>query len=124
MQLTQHMLDKGMNIEPLPTVEFVNANGGGWDYTWFKNGSLLTLEADPWMMGDCATPDTDWELKCVSSDWDIYPRPSTDYVDNTIGIVLDPMAVYNSCLDDNNLACSEEELLAGSINVLLRKKIG
>jgi hypothetical protein len=26
MQLTQHMLDKGMNIEPLPTVEFVDGD--------------------------------------------------------------------------------------------------
>ena len=99
-----------------PSQEFFDANSGGWAYGWFKNGALLTLEGDPWMMGDCATPDAEWWGKCVSTDWDIYPRPSTEYVDNTVGIVLDPMAVYNSCLDDNNLACSEEELLKIKIN--------
>lgn len=89
--------------------DFMNDNGW-WSYNFFKNGKLLTLEGDPWMMGDCATPDEEWWGHCVSSDWDIYPRPSTDYVDNTIGIVLDPMAVYNHCLDDGNKACSDAEL--------------
>ena len=43
-------------------------------------------------------------------DWDIYPRPSTDYVDNTVGVVLDPMAVHNYCIDDGNPECTEEEI--------------
>ena len=32
MQLTQHMLDKGMNIEPLPTVEFVDGDSDNARY--------------------------------------------------------------------------------------------
>ena len=98
-----------------PSQEFMDA-GWWWSYRFFTQNLLLTLAGDPWMMGDCATPENDWEMRCLSEDWDIYPRPSTDYVDNTVGIVLDPMAVYNSCLDDNNLACSEEELLKIKIN--------
>jgi hypothetical protein len=82
-----------------------------WAYKFFMENKLLTLEGDPWMMGDCAHPDDEWWGACKSNDWDIYPRPSTDYVDNTVGIVLDPMAVYNHCLDDGNLSCTDEELL-------------
>jgi hypothetical protein len=92
------------------TQEFMDANWW-WSYVYFMNGTLLTLEGDPWMMGDCAHPSEDWWGTCKSDDWDIYPRPSTDYVDNTVGIVLDPMAVYNFCIEDGNLACSEEEEL-------------
>ncbi|MCD6482426.1 MAG: extracellular solute-binding protein [Candidatus Izimaplasma sp.] len=82
-----------------------------WGYKYFAESKLLTYEYDPWMMGDCANPDEDYGNRCKSSDWDIYPRPSTEFVDNTVGIVLDPMAVYNYCLDDGDLACSEEEEL-------------
>ncbi len=82
-----------------------------WSYKFFMENKLLTLEGDPWMMGDCAHPDPEWWGACKSADWDIYPRPSTDYVDNTVGIVLDPMSVYNHCLDDNNLSCTDEELM-------------
>jgi len=93
--------------------EFMGAHDW-WSYRFFQENKLLTLEGDPWMMGDCATPidpDNPWPNSCKSSDWDIYPRPSTDYVDNTVGIVLDPMAVYNYCLDDGDIACTEEEEL-------------
>jgi hypothetical protein len=104
-----------------PSEEFFNDSGGGWGYGWFQNGAVLTLEGDPWMMGDCATPDPEWWGHCTSADWDIYPRPSTDYAPNTIGIVLDPMTVYNFCLDDNDLACTDEEALKIKINYTFAK---
>ena len=91
-----------------PSAEFMDS-GWWWSYRFFTQNLLLTLEGDPWMMGDCATSDADWEMRCLSEDWDIYPRPSTDYAENTVGIVLDPMAVYNSCLDDGDIACTPEE---------------
>ncbi len=87
------------------------AAAGSWDYHLFRQGYLLTFDGQPWMMGDCAETNTDWWAVCNIDDWDIYPRPATDYVDNTFGIVLDPMAVYNYCLEDGDLACSEEEEL-------------
>ena len=90
-----------------------------WPYKYFLENKLLTLEGDPWMMGDCAIGNTEenpWPLGCKSQDWDIYPRPSTDYVDNTVGIVLDPMSVYNFCIEDGDLACSEEEQLQIKVN--------
>ena len=82
-----------------------------WDYHLFRQGRLLTLEAQPWMMGDCAETNPDWPVVCNIDDWDIYPRPSTDYQDTTIGLVLDPMAIYNYCIEDGDLACSVQEEL-------------
>ncbi len=82
-----------------------------WDYHLFRQGRLLTLEAQPWMMGDCAETNPDWWAVCNIDDWDIYPRPATEYQDATIGLVLDPMAVYNYCIQDNDLSCSPEEEL-------------
>jgi hypothetical protein len=96
-----------------PSAEFMDAHWW-WSYKFFIEDKLLTLEGDPWMMGDCATPidpENPWWGSCKSADWDIYPRPATDFVDNTVGIVLDPMSVYNFCLEDGDLACSEEEEL-------------
>lgn len=96
-----------------PSQEFMDANWW-WSFKFFIENKLLTLEGDPWMMGDAATPidpENPWWGSAKSSDWDIYPRPSTDYVDNTVGIVLDPMSVYNFCLEDGDLACTEEEEL-------------
>jgi hypothetical protein len=93
--------------------EFMDAHWW-WSYKFFIDNTLLTLESDPWMMGDCATPIDDpenpWWGASKSNDWDIYPRPSTDYVDNTVGIVLDPMVVYNYCIEDGDIACTDEEL--------------
>jgi ABC-type glycerol-3-phosphate transport system substrate-binding protein len=96
-----------------PSQEFMDANWW-WSFKFFIENKLLTLEGDPWMMGDAATPidpENPWWGSAKSSDWDIYPRPSTDYADNTVGIVLDPMSVYNFCLEDGDLACTEEEEL-------------
>jgi hypothetical protein len=91
------------------TIYSLLGNLGWWDYNVFREGYLLTLEYEPWMMGDCA--DEDGSEPCVMDDWDIYPRPATDYQDNTIGVVLDPMAVYNYCIDDGDTGCTAEEEL-------------
>jgi hypothetical protein len=111
---TEHSI-WGANDAGNVSAEFMDA-GWWWGFKFFIDGKLLTLEGDPWMMGDAATPTEGWWGTATSSDWDIYPRPSTDYVDNTIGIVLDPMSVYNFCIEDGDLACSEEEELQMKIS--------
>ncbi|MBU1144675.1 MAG: hypothetical protein KJ971_02300 [Firmicutes bacterium] len=87
------------------------AGTGWWDYDIFRTGGLLTFDGQPWMMGDCAETDPDWWAVCNINDWDIYPRPATEYQDTTIGIVLDPMAVYNYCLEGATIECTPEEEL-------------
>jgi ABC-type glycerol-3-phosphate transport system substrate-binding protein len=88
--------------------EFMDANWW-WSYKFFLEGKLLTLTGDPWMMGDAAHPSPDHWGAVKAADWDIYPRPSTDYVGNTVGVVLDPFVIRNYAMDDNNPELSPEE---------------
>lgn len=95
------------DVGGVPT-EVMDANGW-WGYNFFINNYVLTLDGDPWMMGDAANPAEGHWGTVKSNDWDIYPRPSTPYQDNTIGIVIDPMAIHNYAMDDGNPEWSEEE---------------
>jgi ABC-type glycerol-3-phosphate transport system substrate-binding protein len=80
-----------------------------WGYRFWMEGKLLTYANDPWMMRDAAHPDpTHWGV-VKAADWDIYPRPSTDYMPNTVGIVLDPFVIRNFAMDDGNPDLSEAE---------------
>lgn len=83
-------------------------DGWWWGYRFFCRNYLLTYDGDPWMLGAAAAPGATVNV-VESSDWDIYPRPSTDSVGNTVGIVLDPMAVHNYAMDDNDPAWSDTE---------------
>lgn len=80
-----------------------------WGFKFFIENKLLTLESDPWMMGDAAHPAEDHWGRAKAADWDIYPRPSTDYQDNTVGVVLDPFAINNYAMDDGDPTLSDEE---------------
>lgn len=81
-----------------------------WGYNFFANNALLAYDGDPWMMGSATMP-KDAPNSIQSNDWDIYPRPSTDYMDNTVGINIDPMAIHNYAMDDLDPTWSEEEKL-------------
>lgn len=87
----------------------VMETNGWWGFNFFKNNVVLTLDGDPWMMGDAANPTEGHWGTAQSKDWDIYPRPSTDYNENTIGIVIDPMAIHNYAMDDGNPEWTEDE---------------
>ncbi len=86
-----------------------------WGFKFFIENKLLTLEADPWMMGDAAHPDEAHWGRAKAEDWDIYPRPATDFQDNTVGIVIDPFAVFNYAMDDGNPEMSDEEFMKTKI---------
>lgn len=88
--------------------ELMESNGW-WGFNFFINNYILTLDGDPWMMGDAANPAEGHWGTVKSNDWDIYPRPSTEYQDNTIGVVIDPMALHNFAMDDGNAEWSDEE---------------
>jgi maltose-binding protein MalE len=90
------------------SAEFMQANDS-WSFNFFKNGKLLTLAGDPWMMGDAANP-TPGHWGAVQFDnWDIYPRPSNEFVENHVGVVLDPFVIRNYAMDDGNVELSPEE---------------
>jgi ABC-type glycerol-3-phosphate transport system substrate-binding protein len=92
----------------LVSEEFMAANEW-WSFNFFKNGNLLTLSTDPWMMGDLAHTDPNHWGRAQFESWDIYPRPSTDNVGNHIGVVLDPFVIRNYAMDDGNPALSDAE---------------
>ena len=80
-----------------------------WSWKFFISNKTLVNFEDPWFMGEAAHPDPEHPNRIQATDWDIYPRPATDYTGNTVGVVVDPMAVYNSCMNDGDAVCSEEE---------------
>ena len=82
-------------------------DGWWWSYHFFVQGYCLTNDGDPWMMGDAANPEVT-DSTC-NFEFDIYPRPATDYCGNTVGVVLDPMAIHNYAMDDGDPALSESE---------------
>lgn len=89
--------------------------GWWWSHKMFMENLILVNDGDPWMMGDAANPTPGHWAKVNSNDWDIYPRPSTDYQDNTVGVVLDPLAVYNYAMTDGNPELSATEALQEKI---------
>lgn len=82
-------------------------DGWWWSYHFFVRQYCLTNDGDPWMMGDAANPEIT-DATC-NFEFDIYPRPATDYCDNTVGIVLDPMAIHNYAMDDGDPTLSADE---------------
>lgn len=88
-------------------------DGGWWSYKFFCKNYVLTNAGDPWFFNSAALGQNDdgtWPENAVqSSDWDIYPRPSTDYRGNNVGIVIDPMALHNYAMDDGDPALSDDE---------------
>lgn len=80
----------------------------GWSGHWFfANGYILTWDGDPWNIGVYANSEP--QEGQAAFNMDVYPRPATDYVGNTVGMVLDPIAVHNYAMDDGNPELSESE---------------
>ncbi len=88
-------------------------DGWWWGYRFFCRNYCLTYDGDPWMLGAAAVEknaDGTYPVNAIeSSDWDIYPRPSTPYQQNTVGICVDPMAIHNYAMDDGNPEWSDAE---------------
>lgn len=81
-----------------------------YEWNYFCNNRLLTLETCPYQMTNAADPDAVGATGTVSAkEWDIYPRPSTDECDNTVGIEFDPICIHNYAADDGNQEWSDEE---------------
>ena len=82
------------------------------DYSWyfFSKNRTLTNQEDPWYLtaaADESASQTDTYVN--ATDWDIYPYPSTEYSENTIRVITDPICIHNYASDDNNKEWSDEE---------------
>ena len=99
------------NSEAVP--DEIMDDGWWWSYRFFCRNYVLTEPGDPWFFNVAALgPNEDGtysENVIESNDWDIYPRPSTDYRGNNVGIVIDPMALRNYAMDDGDPALSDSE---------------
>ncbi|MBD5460118.1 MAG: extracellular solute-binding protein [Lachnospiraceae bacterium] len=84
---------------------------GAWHF--FCKNFLLTCSGEPWFLRTaCQSQNEDgtWPENAVqATDWDIYPRPSTDYRGNNIGIITDPLVMHNYAMDDGDPALSDAE---------------
>lgn len=88
------------------SAEFMDSFGrSGWRA--FAEGFMLTHITDPWNLRSAGNPEHANRVQVA--DWDIFPRPSTDYVDNHIGVFLDPLAIRNMAMDDGNPELNDEE---------------
>lgn len=81
-------------------------------YSWYyfcNNRTLVDFE-DPWYLTAGADESAKESASYIkSSDWDFYPYPSTDYTENTIQLVMDPICLHNYALDDKNPELSDSE---------------
>lgn len=83
---------------------------GAYSWFYFCNNRTLVNTEDPWYLtagADSSAKESDAYIK--AQDWDFYPFPSTDYCDNTVKIVMDPICLHNYGADDGNNEWSEEE---------------
>ena len=82
------------------------------DYSWYffsKNRTLTNFE-DPWYITAAADESaSESDTYVNASDWDIYPYPATDYCENTVKVVMDPICLHNYAADDNNKEWSDAE---------------
>ena len=103
------------NFDKGAVSEEVAGDGWWWGYRFFCRNYCLTYAGDPWFFNSAAVgknEDGTWPQDAnviESNDWDIYPRPATDYRGNNVGIVIDPMALHNYAMDDGDPALSDEE---------------
>lgn len=93
----------------------LECNSYSWNY--FTNNRTLVNFEDPWYLTAGADEDAkDSPSYIKSSDWDVYPYPSTKYNDNTIKVIMDPICIHNYAVDDKKSEWSEEEKLKRDIS--------
>ena len=103
-------VDSAQGAETL-SAEIAEENGG-YSWTYFCNNRTLTNCEDPWYLTAGADPEaknSDTYIK--AKDWDFYPFPSTEYMndENTIKLVIDPICLHNYALDDSKPEMSKAE---------------
>lgn len=93
----------------------LESNSYSWNY--FTNNRTLVNFEDPWYLTAGADEEAkDSSAYIKSSDWDVYPYPSTKYNDNTIKVIMDPICIHNYAVDDDNPEWSKEEELKRDIS--------
>ena len=101
-------IDTAMGKEEL-SADIAKENKG-YSWSFFCNNRTLVNCEDPWYLTAGADESAkDSGVYINSSDWDFYPFPSTEYKENSIRLVVDPIALHNYAADDNNKEWSKAE---------------
>jgi len=72
--------------------------GGIWNQ--FAQGAMLVFYAEPWRMAYAGSPVAAGRVQVP--DWDYFPRPSTEWVENHVGTLIDPFPIRNFAMDDGD----------------------
>jgi len=80
-------------------------NDSNWDM--FARGALLVFYAQPYRMAYAGSPVHTSRVQV--NDWDLYPRPATEWVGNHVGTVIDPFPIRNFAMDDGDPFLSMDE---------------
>jgi len=83
---------------------------GWWDYNFFRMNRLLTFHEDPWFLSSASNPDPNFWGRVLADDWDIFPRPATEHVDNTVGIIVNSWVVFDHTQTDMDEAAALERM--------------
>ena len=85
---------------------FINQFGGN-AWRMFAEGALLAHHGTPWNMrfaGDDTHPQ-----RVQVRDWDYFPRPSTDWMGNSAGLIFDPLVLRNFAMSDGDPSILTQE---------------
>lgn len=106
-QWAESTVDTAMGNDTLDFDIMEESSGYSWSY-FCNNRTLVNLE-DPWYLTLAVSNDEDAYFKLKSTDWDVYPFPSTNYAGNNVKLVVDPISVHNYARDDGNNTLSTKE---------------
>ena len=97
------------NISPAFLSHYAGTDGGNVDrWRLFSHGRLLTHYHDPNRMtvaGSSVHPN-----RVQIREWDYFPRPSTEWVGNHLGNIIEPFGIRNFAMLDGDAALSQYEL--------------
>ena len=96
-----------------PLVNIGNASmvfaDGRTEWVMFTHGLFLTYSRNPFNIAYAADPNHPSRVQIP--DWDVFPRPATDWVDNHVGLYVLPIVLHNIAMTDGDPALSMDEYL-------------
>ncbi len=106
----EYSVDSAEGAETLS--DDIAMESGGYSWYYFCNNRTLTDEQDPWYLTVGPDPDAKKAKEHIKAkDWDFYPFPSSEAMnnENTIRLVMDLVCLHNYALDDKDPKLSKKE---------------
>ena len=84
-------------------------SGGRSEWLMFAEGLFLTYSRNPFNISYAADPNSPRRVQ--APDWDLYPRPASDWVHNHVGLYVLPIVLHNIAMTDGDPTLSPDEYL-------------